>query len=101
MVVGYRKEGSIVEVRGIVKPAVNLPKEGDGSTTAYTIFTLPVGYRPNSPIYVICQGSGNCTWMLQVNSNGNVTFARYRNGDASATAAVGAWLPFQVTFFNN
>ena len=97
----YRKEGSIVEVRGIVKPAVNLPKEGDGSTTAYTIFTLPVGYRPNSPIYVICQGSGNCTWMLQVNSNGNVTFARYRNGDASATAAVGAWLPFQVTFFNN
>lgn len=97
----YRKDGRMVEVRGIVKPAVNLPKDGDGSTTSYTIFTLPAGYRPNSPIYVICQGSGNCTWMLQVNSNGNVTFARYRNGDASTTAAVGAWLPFQVTFLAN
>lgn len=97
----YRKDGRIVEVRGIVKPAVDLPKSGDGSTTAYTIFTLPAGYRPTSPIYVVCQGSGNCVWMLQVNSNGNVTFARYRNGDTSATAAVGAWLPFQVTFIAN
>lgn len=97
----YRKDGRIVEVRGIVKPAVDLPKSGDGSTTSYTIFTLPNGYRPNSPIYSICQGSGNCTWMLQVNSNGNVTFARYRNGDTSTTAAVGAWLPFQATFITN
>lgn len=97
----YRKDGRIVEVRGIVKPAVDLPKSGDGNTTAYTIFTLPAGYRPTSPIYSICQGSGNCIWMLQVNSNGNVTFARYRNGDANATAAVGAWLPFQATFIAN
>ena len=97
----YRKDGRIVEVRGIVKPAVDLPKSGDGSTTSYTILTLPAGYRPNSPIYSICQGSGNCTWMLQVNSNGNVTFSRYRNGDTNATAAVGAWLPFQATFIAN
>lgn len=97
----YRKDGRIVEIRGIVKPSVDLPKSGDGSTTSYTIFTLPAGYRPNSPIYSVCQGSGNCTWLLQVNSNGNVTFARYRNGDANATAAVGAWLPFQATFIAN
>lgn len=97
----YRKDGRIVEVRGIVKPAVSLPKSGDDNTTAYTIFTLPTGYRPNSPIYVICQGSSACTWMLQVNTNGNVTFARYRNGDTWATASTGTWLPFQVTFFSN
>lgn len=97
----YRKDGRLVEVRGVVKPAVNLPKSGDGSTVSYTIFTLPNGYRPNSPIYIICQGSGNCTWLLQVNTNGNVTFSRYRNGDTSATADTGAWLPFQVTFFSN
>lgn len=97
----YRKDGRVVEVRGIVKPAVNLPKSGDGSTTNYTIFTLPAGYRPTSPIYVLCQGSSNCVWMLRVNSNGIVDFSRYRNGNASATADTGTWLPFQATFIAN
>lgn len=95
--VRYRKDGRIVEVRGIVTPTADIA----GSTTAYTIFTLPVGYRPNSPIYMVCQGSSNCTWMLRVNSNGTVDFSRYRNGGSTATAAAGTWLPFQVTFFNN
>ena len=93
----YRKDGRLVEVRGIVKPTVDIA----GSTTIYPIFTLPNGYRPSSPIYVVCQGSGNCTWLLRVNPNGEVGFSRYRNGDATATAAVGAWLPFQVTFIAN
>lgn len=97
----YRKDGRIVEVRGIVKPAVALPKSGDANTDIYPIFTLPTGYRPSSPIYAICQGSGNCTWLLRVNNNGEVGFSRYRNGDTSTTAAVGAWLPFQVTFIAN
>ena len=97
----YRKVGSMVEVRGIVKPSVSLPKSDGTNTTSYTIFTLPSGYRPTSPIYAVCQGSGNCSWMLQVNSNGAVTFSRYRNGDASATAGTGTWLPFQVMFFAN
>lgn len=97
----YRKDGRIVEVRGIVKPAVSLPKSGDTNTTSYTIFTLPVGYRPSSPIYLVCQGSSKCTWLLQINSNGNVTFARYRNGNTDATADTGAWLPFQATFIAN
>ena len=97
----YRKDGRLVEVRGIVKPAVDLPKSGDANTVIYPIFTLPAGYRPSSPIYAICQGSGNCTWLLRVNNNGEVGFSRYRNGDTSTTAAVGAWLPFQVTFLAN
>ena len=93
----YRKDGRLVEVRGIVTPAADIA----GSTTVYPIFTLPTGYRPNSPIYVVCQGSGNCTWLLRVATNGEVGFSRYRNGDATATAAAGVWLPFQITFFNN
>lgn len=98
----YRKSGEIVEVRGIVKPAADIA----GSTTIYPIFTLPTGYRPNSPIYVLCQGSSNCTWLLRVNTDGEVGFSRYRNGDANATAKAdygetkGSWLPFQATFFN-
>ena len=91
----YRKDGRLVEVRGIVTPTSDIA----GSTTTYPIFTLPTGYTPSSPIYVICQGSGNCIWNLSVKTNGEVGFSRYRNGDASATCAAGAWLPFQVTFF--
>jgi len=92
--VRYRKDGNVVEVRGIVTPTVDVA----GNTTIHELFTLPEGYRPSSPIYVVCQGSGNCTWLLRVNNNGDVGFSRYRNGDTSTTAAAGVWLPFQATF---
>lgn len=91
---GCRKDGRTVEVRGIVKPVIDIA----GGTDMHTIITVPVGYRPNSPVYVICQGSGNCTWLLRVNTSGTVDFSRYRNGDTSITASAGAWLPFQVTY---
>lgn len=94
--VRYRKDGRIVEVRGIIQPAVDIA----GSTTVHKIFTLPSGYRPSSPIYIVCQGSGNCSWLLRITSGGEVGFSRYRNGDATADAKIGTWLPFQVTFFN-
>lgn len=89
-----RKDGRTVEVRGIVKPKADIA----GDTTMHTICTLPTGYRPSSPIYVVCQGSGNCTWLLRVNPDGSVAMSRYRNGGTNATASAGAWLPFQVTF---
>lgn len=91
---GCRKDGRVVEVRGIVKPVVDIA----GSTDMHTIITVPVGYRPNSPVYTVCQGSGNCTWLLRVNTNGTVDFSRYRNGGTTTTATVGTWLPFQVTY---
>ena len=93
----YRKDGRLVEIRGIVTPTSDIA----GSTTIYPIFTLPTGYRPSSPLYIVCQGSGNCTWLLRVNTSGEVGFSRYRNGETTATAAAGAWLPFQITFFSN
>lgn len=95
--VRYRKDGRIVEVRGIVTPTSDIA----GSTAIYPICTLPVGYRPTSSVYAICQGSSNCTWLLRVANNGEVGFSRYRNGNTTATAAAGTWLPFQITFFNN
>lgn len=90
-----RKDGRLVEVRGIVKPAVDIA----GSTDMHTIMTVPAGYRPVSPVYTICQGSNNCTWLLRVSSNGAVDLSRYRNGNTTATATAGTWLPFQVTYF--
>jgi uncharacterized repeat protein (TIGR02543 family) len=93
----YRKDGRMVELRGVVTPVSDI----DGGNTSYTICTLPAAYRPNSPIYVTCQGSGVCVWLLQITTGGAVTFSRYRNGDAYANAAAGTWLPFQVTYFTN
>ena len=90
----YRKCGSIVEIRGYVTPASDIA----GGTDIHTIFTLPEGYRPESALYALCQGSSNCTWLLRVNTNGDVGFSRYRNGDTTTTASAGTWLPFQLTF---
>ena len=90
-----RKDGRLVEVRGIVKPTIDIA----GGTDMHTIFTVPEGYRPKDPVYAVCQGSGNCVWLLRVNTSGTVDFSRYRSGDTSTTASAGAWLPFQVTYF--
>lgn len=91
-----RKDGRLVEVRGIVTPSADI----EGSNTIYPIVTLPEGYRPSSSIYSLCQGSNNGIWLLRVATNGEVGFSRYRNGGTTATATAGTWLPFQVTFFN-
>jgi uncharacterized repeat protein (TIGR02543 family) len=91
----YRKDGRLVEIRGIVTPTADI----EYSTDNVTIFTLPNGYIPDTSIYVICQGSGNCVWTLRVHTNGTVCLTRYRNGDTGATASAGAWLPFHITYF--
>ena len=91
----YRKDGRLVELRGIVKPVADIA----GGTANHTICTLQDGYRPSSPIYLLCQGSSNCSWLLKIGTDGDVGFSRYRNGDTTATAAAGTWLPFQATFF--
>lgn len=93
----YRKDGRIVEIRGIVRPVVDIA----GSVSNHNIFNIPVGYRPSSPLYILCQGSGTCVWMLQVSSGGEVNMSRYRNGTEFVTASGsgdGAWLPFHVTY---
>lgn len=95
--VRYRKIGSMVEVRGIVKPVADIA----GGTDMHTIATLPSGARPVESLYTICQGSSNCTWLLRVNTDGVLGFSRYRNGGTTATASAGTWLPFQLTFFIN
>lgn len=92
--VKYRKIGNIVEVRGIVAPVADI----EGGVDMHTIATLPSGARPVEALYAICQGSSNCTWLFRVNSSGTLDFSRYRNGDTTATAGAGTWLPFQMTF---
>lgn len=91
----YRRDGRVVEING----QLTLTKTTTYSASSLTMFTLPEGYRPTSGIFTLCQGSGTGVWFLTVNSNGTVTFARYRYGNSeSSTAGVNTWLPFHITF---
>ena len=90
----YRKVGNVVTVCGAATPVSDIA----GSNDQVTICTLPSGYRPKTMISAVCQGSGICTWQLQVSTAGGVTFSRYRDNSGLATATSGTWLPFYATF---
>ena len=89
----YRKIGKVVEISGVVSPTKTL----SGSGTQVTIFTLPTDFMPSESRYAVCQGSGINRWVLQVNTNGTVTFSRYGKADYTDINA-GDWLPFNITY---
>ena len=98
-VVKYRRVGNTVTIEGEVKPTVNIT----GTDSPYRIFTLPEGYRPDFRQDIICQGSGNSTWLLTVMPEGDVNFARYRDcslttGTSFQTITPSHWLPFTITY---
>ena len=94
----YRKINGIVEFVGVAKPTATIA----GSTTAYTLITLPEGYRPIRERDYVMQGSGNAIWTMRVYPDGRVTFERFRDmGSASGAykqVTNTTWLPFNATF---
>jgi hypothetical protein len=97
--VQYRRSGGVVEIKGVVKPASAISYD-DGWVT---ITTLPEGYRPGGLTEVnrVCQGGGNCIWLLRVTLSGDVQFARYRDGSTATEAGTDARLPFSIIFLAN
>ena len=91
----YIKIGKLVQVRGSVSPKTDIA----GSTTAYTIFTLPEGYRPPKQVSVVSPGSGAMRWLLTITASGEVRFQRYNNGAGYVTASTSAWLSFHTMYF--
>ena len=89
----YRKIGKHVQLRGVVKPTAALA----GSLTGVVIFTLPTEFIPSRPCNFVCQGSSVNRWLLQVNTDGEVTFARYGTSSL-AQAGVNAWLTFNAGY---
>jgi len=60
----YTKIGDVVYIKGLIK---------SGTYTDSTVmFTLPIGYRPSSLHHISCEGSGGDTWIMRINSNGEV-----------------------------
>ena len=88
----YRRVGKVVTVTGAVTPKSTIHT----SSAMINICTLPVGYRPSSPIYQICQGSGYNRWFLEILSSGIVEMGRY--GTADRDIANNTWLPFSCTY---
>ena len=95
--VQYRRYGDLVEIRGVIKPTATI-NYADGWTT---ITTLPEGYRPGglTDVEIVCQGGGNCVWLMRVTLSGVVQFSRYRDGSTNTNVAAGARLPFSIIFF--
>ena len=89
----YRKIGKHVQLRGVVKPTAALA----GSLTGVVIFTLPEEFTPSQLCSFVCQGSSVNKWLLQVSTNGNVSFSRYGTSSL-AQAGVKAWLTFDVGY---
>ena len=88
------RSGNVVTVRAVAKTTAQIAA---GNTTK--MFTLPVGYRPShvNRYFGRQQGSGLNSWLLSINTNGDVNIARYGTTSDVAIPS-GAWLPFCVTF---
>lgn len=92
----YRKIGKMVEIRGIVSPVSVI---SDSEDNAYTIFTLPDGYRPSYSVNALMHGGQISSWRLTIATSGKVSFSRYRNATGAASTTTSTYLPFQVMFF--
>ena len=93
----YRRVGSLVEIRGGVKPNA----ETSLGTSAVTFGNLPQGCRPvNMEVSAICQGSGVKVWLLTVDTAGNVCASRMRtmNSTSYQTAGTSEFMVFDVQF---
>lgn len=86
-----RRYGKVVSLTGALKnsAAVTL------NTTHVKVFTIPSGYRPSQDILVLCQGSGNNEYVMQIKTNGEVYFGRYGTS-SNVQAGAGSWFPFHA-----
>ena len=88
-----RHLGSLVTIRGAVKPKTQVDAGGE-----LLIGTLPTGFRPSLQCNTICQGSGGSIFLLAVYEDGKVQCERYRNGSTNAAIPTTAWVSFSFTF---
>lgn len=91
----YRKVGKVVHLFGACSPPAGATIN---SSSATTMFTLPVGFRPVYDFRTLCQGSNTNKWLFVVGDNGQCTAARYGTNEYAASITGNEWLPFNVCF---
>lgn len=89
----YRRWGYVVNLIGAVKPTSAVSA---GGTMA--IGTMPAGCRPKRPLSVLCQGSSQSKWLLNIDTDGTTYASRYSTGGSQAAMGTSTWLPFNVTY---
>lgn len=95
----YRKIGSVVFLTGALKPTSDMPVTDSGTPVELVAFEMPAGFRPTKTISVLCQGSGDGKWLMQIYANGRVTVSRYSGPEGyKSVLPAGNWLPFHVSF---
>lgn len=90
------RQGDVVVFNG----AFGATGETVSSNTEVTMATLPVGFRPTTKVFSLCQGSGKCSWLLVVNPDGSVTFSRYGTTTNEDTPS-NPWLTVQACWVTN
>lgn len=89
-----RHNGVMVEIYGTVSPSSSI----SGSTTPYVICNIPAALSPKYQINQICQGTNQNIWLLRIDPDGAVTFARYRTSSSWNSASNTVWLPFHCVW---
>lgn len=84
------REGKLVHFAGILACSTAGYLQ---STARRVIGTLPIGFRPKSPLTIICQGSGYSKWMLEILVNGTVSASR-----VEGTQVANYWMPFSISY---
>lgn len=83
-----KRQGRVVQLKGAFKNTAQLDR-----LASATMGTLPVGYRPASPVNTVAQGSGDSIYLVTVQPNGNIDFGRYRSMTAGFIACgANSWL---------
>ena len=86
--------GNQICLIGIMKPTVTIP----GGTDKVVICTLPSNLRPLTEQNFICHGSSTNTYMITIETNGNVSYSRYTNNTTYIETPTSAWLPYAITY---
>ena len=91
-----RRQGRVVQFVWACNPTADILL----NTTQQTVCTIPVGFRPSTNFYCLCQGSGTSFYQLGISTNGNVMVSRLRDIDGTGfeTATSSMWFPLSATW---
>lgn len=87
------REGRTVRIYGALRNrnAINTNQQR-------VVRTLPIDMRPAKEVDVLAQGSGNSIFMLQIETNGNISINRGRMGGSDYTFPAGSWFNLDCSF---
>jgi len=84
-----RRIGNAVYCSGTMRQKVAGIVDASGGSSENLALQVPVGFRPNAYVSIVCQGSSNNRWAFRMNTAGELYPQRY----GPSSSGVGTWLP--------